>query len=463
VSDSAEFLRKIPSIDQLLKDANFDRLSEQYSRPLVVQELRAVLAGLRKEISCNSRGLDFLKQQMDCLLDTVELQLGKRLQPSLVQVINATGVLLHTNIGRAPVSCEMGNQGIEVSSSYTNLEYDLTRGERGYRDQHIEPRLKRMLGCEASLVCNNNAAAIHLILNTFARDRTVLVSRGELVEIGGSFRIPNIMEASGSLLKEVGTTNKTRISDFESNIDDQTGLILSVHPSNYRITGFTEAPSLSQLSLLAQKHGIPLLHDLGSGLLFPSSHPALLQEPSVEESLRAGVDLVCFSGDKLLGGPQAGIVVGREELVVQLRRNPIMRAVRVDKTTYSLLDSTFLEFESERARQSVPIQKMLYATKQEIEERALSICERLTLESLSTVLIDGYSLVGGGAAPEQGIPSCLIALESSSQSANQLEVNLRGSNPSVLTRIENGRVLIDLRTVLPEQEDSLSKALNALA
>lgn len=462
MSDSAEFLRKIPSIDQLLKDADFDRLSEQYSRALVVQELRKVLEDLRKEISCSSMRLDSLKKTISCLFDTVAFELDKRLQPSLEQVINATGVLLHTNIGRAPVSCQMGNQGMEISSSYTNLEYDLTRGERGYRDQHVEPRLKRMLDCEASLICNNNAAAIHLILNTFARDRTVLVSRGELVEIGGSFRIPDIMEASGGLLKEVGTTNKTRISDFESNIDDQTGLILSVHPSNYRITGFTEAPSLSQLSLLAQRYGIPLLHDLGSGLLFPSSHPALLEEPSVGESLSAGVDLVCFSGDKLLGGPQAGIVVGREEFVVQLRRNPIMRAVRVDKMTYSLLDRTLLEFESERARQSVPIQKMLYATKQEIEERARSICEQLTLESLSTALIDGYSLVGGGAAPEQGIPTRLIALESSTQSANQLEVNLRGSNPSILTRIEKGRVLIDLRTVLPEQEDSLSKVLSSL-
>lgn len=462
MSDSAEFLRKIPSIDQLLKDADFDRLSEQYSRALVVQELRKVLEDLRKEISCSSMRLDSLKKTISCLFDTVAFELDKRLQPSLEQVINATGVLLHTNIGRAPVSCQMGNQGMEISSSYTNLEYDLTRGERGYRDQHVEPRLKRMLDCEASLICNNNAAAIHLILNTFARDRTVLVSRGELVEIGGSFRIPDIMEASGGLLKEVGTTNKTRISDFESNIDDQTGLILSVHPSNYRITGFTEAPSLSQLSLLAQRYGIPLLHDLGSGLLFPSSHPALLEEPSVGESLSAGVDLVCFSGDKLLGGPQAGIVVGREEFVVQLRRNPIMRAVRVDKMTYSLLDRTLLEFESERARQSVPIQKMLYATKQEIEERARSICEQLTLESLSTALIDGYSLVGGGAAPEQGIPTRLIALESSTQSANQLEVNLRGSNPSILTRIEKGRVLIDLRTVLPEQEGSLSKVLSSL-
>jgi L-seryl-tRNA(Ser) seleniumtransferase len=463
VSDSAEFLRKIPSVDQLLKNAKFDRLSEQYSRAIVVQELRGVLEGLRKEISCNSMGLDLLKQKIGCLLETVAFQLNKRLQPSLGRVINATGVLLHTNIGRAPVSCQMGSQGMEISSSYTNLEYDLTAGKRGYRDQHVEPRLKRMLDCEAALVCNNNAAAIHLILNTFARDRTVLVSRGELVEIGGSFRIPNIMEASGGLLKEVGTTNKTRISDFESSIDAQTGLILRVHPSNYRIMGFTEAPSLSQLSLLAQRYEVPFLHDLGSGLLFPSSHPALLKEPSVEESLSAGVDLVCFSGDKLLGGPQAGIIVGREKLVVQLRRNPIMRAVRVDKITYALLDRTLLEFESERARQSVPIQKMLYTTKQEIEKRARSLCEQLTLKSLSTALIDGHSLVGGGAAPEQRIPTRLIALESSTQSTNQLEANLRGSNPSILTRIESGRVLLDLRTVLPEQEDIISKALNALA
>ena len=443
-------------------DSDLDALSQCYSRDLVVKALREALQSLRGEITADSLTRDSLQQRVEGLADTVAGTLARRLQPSLSRVINATGVLIHTNIGRAPVSAQLASEALQISSSYTNLEYDLALGKRGSRHQHLEPRIQRILGCEAALVCNNNAAAIHLILNTFAMGRTVLVSRGELVEIGGSFRIPDIMKTSGVLLREVGTTNKTRISDFESAIDDQTGLILSVHPSNYRIVGFTESPSLRQLASLAKQHGIPFLHDVGSGLLFPSEHPALREEPNVQASVDAGVDLICFSGDKLLGGPQAGIVVGRSEAVARLRKNPIMRAVRVDKTTYALLDRTFIEFENGRASQTIPIQRMLHLPKEEIERRAERVCEQVSHGSLSTQLTEGTSLVGGGSAPERHFETCLIALESSSHSANQLEVYLRSCDPPIVARIENDRVLMDLRSVAPDEDGILVAALNSL-
>jgi L-seryl-tRNA(Ser) seleniumtransferase len=350
----------------------------------------------------------------------------------------------------------------EVATSYTNLEYDLQRGSRGHRDQHIEERLRRLLDCEAATVCNNAAAAVFLILNTLASEKKALVSRGELVEIGGSFRIPDIMARSGAILVEVGTTNKTKVTDYVENIDQDTALILRVHQSNYRIIGFTHRPALEELVSMARERSIPLIHDIGSGYLFPVDCPALKNEPTVESSLKAGSDLICFSGDKLLGGPQAGLIVGRRDLVQQVRKNPLMRTFRVDKMTYAALDWTLLQYEQGIFRETIPVWRMISTQPELIHERAQAIKERLRSAPLSVTLREGFSLTGGGSAPEEQIPTWLLNVSSTSQSPNQLEQHLRFYEVPVLSRIEEDEVVLDLRTVFPEQDQIILQALGEL-
>jgi L-seryl-tRNA(Ser) seleniumtransferase len=448
--------RSLPSVDQLLQDPEVRELLARLGRPPVLRQARALLEELRARLASDPAA------DPEALLSALPQALARRVESaaaaSLVEVINATGVVVHTNLGRAPLSPEAAQHVARVAASYTNLEYDLAAGGRGEREIHAEPRLRRMLGCEAVVVVNNNAAAVMLAVNTLAEGREVLVSRGELVEIGGSFRIPEVLRKGGARLREVGTTNRTRLSDYEAALSADTALILKVHPSNFRIVGFTEAPALADLAALARRAGLPLVEDLGSGLLAPLG--ALAGEPTIAASL-AWADAVTFSGDKLLGGPQAGFVAGRSALVSRMRGNPLYRALRVDKLTLAALDATLAEHEAGRAAERVPVLRMLLATREEIRRRAEALAAglRAELPDLAVSVADGSSAVGGGAAPTLEIATTLLVVEPGARGPDALAAALRAGRPPVVGRVAEGRLLLDLRTVTPEQEPALRKAL----
>jgi L-seryl-tRNA(Ser) seleniumtransferase len=392
--------------------------------------------------------------------DTVGRRLDAAAAPSLMPVINATGVVIHTNLGRAPLSPAAVAQVAAIASSYSNLEFDLDSGERGHRETHAESRLRAMLEAEATVVVNNNAAAVMLAVNTLAEGREVVVSRGELVEIGGSFRIPDVLRKGGALLREVGTTNRTRLGDYAGAIGPQTGMILRVHPSNFRIVGFTEAPRLEELVDLAHERRLPLVEDLGSGLIGESPEE-LRGEPAVAASLRAGVDLVTFSGDKLLGGPQAGLAVGRRLVVDAMRRNPLYRALRVDKMTIAALDAVLAAHEAGRAFTDVPVLRMLAAPRDEVRARAQALAEALRQEcpGIEVELSDGSSAVGGGAAPTVEIPTTLLRLRHPGRGPAALAAALRAERPPVVARVAEDRLVLDLRTVAAADEPALKRAL----
>jgi len=460
VSATTDILRQIPSVDQLLHRPRIQALISTYTRKLVLKQIQQCLADLREEVSNDQIDADGLQERLAAIEQTLEERLRRHLSPSLRKIINATGVILHTNIGRAPLPEEAFEAVRELACSYSNLEYDLDSGERGHRDRHFEERVRRLLNCEAATVVNNNAAAVFLILNTLAAGRKVLVSRGELIEIGGSFRIPAIMAQSGAVLAEVGTTNKTRLADYEDAIDDHTALILRVHPSNYRIIGFTERPELKDLALLARRRGIPLVKDAGSGYLHQISHPAMRNEPSVEEALASGADLVCFSGDKVMGGPQAGIIVGRQDLISRIRRNPLVRVCRVDKLTFGILEWTLTEYEKGTYLETLPVYRMLLQSQEEVRARAESLAVRLRPLGFEVGLSDGVSLIGGGSAPEETIPTALLLISLPAFSVSRLEARLRRNEPPILARTENDRLVIDLRTVMQGDEDAIFAALS---
>jgi L-seryl-tRNA(Ser) seleniumtransferase len=373
--------------------------------------------------------------------------------PSLRRLINATGVVVHTNLGRAPLSPAALAAVQAVASGYSNLEYDERSGERGHRETHIEAPLRRLLAAEGAAVVNNCAAAVLLAVNTFAEGRHVLVSRGELVEIGGSFRIPDILRKGGATLREVGTTNRTRLSDYQNALDAGVGLILRVHPSNFRIVGFTESPASRELADLARSAGIPLVEDLGSGLLEPPR--GLESEATVRQSLEAGADVVTFSGDKLFGGPQAGLAVGHAAAVDAMRRNPLYRALRVDKMTIAALHATLVEHESERAPSTVPVLRMVAADPAELRRRAGALADRLRAAGVPCDVIPGQSAVGGGAAPTVRLETSLVSLAVPGIAADDLAARLRSGTPPVVGRIEEGRLLFDPRTVDPGDEETL--------
>jgi len=429
---------------------------EAHGRPPVLRQLRGLLERRRSE---NRPGSDAeLAGELGRALESAAL-------PSLQPMINATGVVIHTNLGRAPLPAAAVEAVARVAQGYSNLEYDVAKGARGDREVHLEARLRALLPAEATLVVNNNAAAVLLAVNTFAEGREVLVSRGELVEIGGSFRIPDVLAKGGARLVEVGTTNRTRLADFERAFTPATGLILKVHPSNFQIVGFTEEPELEQLIAFARARGVPLVEDLGSGLLEPLE--ALPAEPRLSERLRLGVDVVTASGDKLLGGPQAGIVAGRAELVQRMRRNALYRALRVDKLTLAALDAVLLEHASGRAQERLPALRMLSATPEELRARAETFARALrdSLPGVDVELLPGASAVGGGAAPTLELETTLLAVRDPGRSPDWLAERLRRSPPHVVARVAEGRLLLDLRTVFPEQEaplrDALLRALSA--
>jgi L-seryl-tRNA(Ser) seleniumtransferase len=476
MTSQAELYRELPSVDQLLGEPDIALLVAQEGQAAVSDGCRAVLEMLRQQIAAGRLDEEKLTLALSEMTRAVEKQVRRVLGYSLRQVINATGVILHTNLGRAPLGqAAIGHIG-QTAGTYSNLEFDLSTGERGKRDVHVDRLFQKLLtesvptrsvetntaSSVSTIVVNNNAAAVLLALNTLAEGGEVIVSRGELVEIGGSFRIPDVMAKSGAVLREVGTTNRTRLADYERAINERTRLLLRVHRSNFAITGFTEQPSVNELAALAQKHKLPLMEDLGSGALFDLRTVGINDEPGVFDSLRAGVHVVTYSGDKLLGGPQAGLISGREDLVKKMRSNSLFRALRVDKLTYAALEATLLAY-VKRDYGAIPAVRMMQLSRKEIAGRAEELQSQLNKRGLSVDVVDGQSLIGGGSAPSAALPTSLLAISVSSFCADELAKRLRASDPPVIARVEDGRVLLDLRTVLPEQDEVLGQVLAAAA
>jgi L-seryl-tRNA(Ser) seleniumtransferase len=452
----------IPSIDELRKRPAIRALESRFGAAATVDALRASATDVRRAIAAGESG----PQTEDAAAARIESAAASSLRilfgPSLRPVINATGVVLHTNLGRAPLAAAALQRIAEVARGYASVEYDIDRGARGRRDVHAEALLCRLCGAEAGVVVNNNAAATLLVLAALASGREVIVSRGELVEIGGGFRVPDVMAQSGAVLREVGTTNKTRASDYAAAVNERTAAILRVHPSNFRMEGFVERPPLAEIVRVGQRMQIPVVEDLGSGLLEAAvtpfaSHPLAHSEPTANAALAAGVGVCCFSGDKLLGGPQAGIVVGRKALIDPIRRHPLMRALRVDKLTYAALEGTLAEYAAGRAAATVPVQRMLTLTRDDIRPRANALAAAISRrDGWRAEVVEGASAVGGGSAPAVDLPTALVAVRNAGASAGALEQALRAQAPPVVARIVEDRVVLDLRTVDPEDDRRLA-------
>jgi L-seryl-tRNA(Ser) seleniumtransferase len=460
-NERAALLQQIPSVDEILNSPQASELIQKAGRAMVVHAARRTLADLRKAAGNGAVRAHFEGPE---ILRTISQKVEDALTPSLRPVINATGVVLHTNLGRAPLAKHAIERIGATATRYSNLEYDVSIGQRGKRDTHTNRLLAELAGAEAAIVVNNNAAAVFLVLNTLAKDAEVIVSRGELIEIGDGFRIPEIMVASGAQLREVGATNRTRIADYQRAISDHTALLLRVHPSNFKIVGFTKRPALEELVALGRKKRIPVFEDLGSGCLTDLS-AAGVAEPVVRASLAAGADIVTFSGDKLLGGPQAGVIAGKKKLVERIRHNPLFRALRVDKLTIAALEATLNAYQR-GALDEIPALRMIRMTAEEIERRARAFVEtfRAQLPRAATLeLRNGFSVIGGGSTPEEKLPTKLIAVRSGLHSAAQLQERLRKSaaGTPVIARIEKNTLVIDLRTAFKEEESALSAALAA--
>jgi L-seryl-tRNA(Ser) seleniumtransferase len=461
--------RLIPSIEQLRQRSAVRALEVRFGAAATVDALREAASTVRSAIAGGDESLSDAGTVAGRIESTAAIRLGDAFRPSLEPVINATGVIIHTNLGRAPLAAAAIERVSEIARGYSSLEYDLGRGSRGRRDVHAEALLCRLTGAEAAVVVNNNAAATMIVLAALAKGREVIVSRGELVEIGGGFRVPDVMAQSGAALREVGTTNKTRAADYGAAISERTTLILRVHPSNFRIEGFTERPALAELVTLGKKFNIPVAEDLGSGYLALGSDPQSTRstpdrdligtwsEPAVEASVAAGVDACCFSGDKLLGGPQAGIIVGRAAVIDRIRAHPLMRALRVDKMTYAALEATLAEYAAGRAEATVPVRRMLTLSAGEIRVRAESLAAAVNaMSGWRAELVAGSSTIGGGSAPGVELPTWLVAIAKDSLTPDRLEERLRRLTPPVIARIERDQLLLDLRTVPPEKDAALA-------
>ncbi len=459
-------LRRIPSVDELLGGQEAQALLATYPRWAVLEAIREVLAARRRQILSGELSLEVAETLVAAgpIGRAVAAVAAQKASPSLTPVLNATGVVLHTNLGRAPLA-ERALQAIQMTAGgYANLEFDLATGERGSRQTHVEGLLCALTGAEAALAVNNNAAAVLLAINTLANGKEVVVSRGQLVEIGDSFRIPEIMTRAGGRLREVGTTNRTNLRDFEEAIGPDTGLLLKVHRSNFQILGFTADVETADLVALARRTSIPLVDDLGSGALLDLGLMGLRREPLAAEALRAGVDLVMFSGDKLLGGPQAGLLVGRRDLVQRIRRNPLARAVRIDKLCLAALEATLrLYREPERALEEIPILRMLHTPAEPVGTRAMRLAEALSAgqEAPEVAVEDATSEVGGGALPLQVLPTRVLTLRPRRGGVTEIEARLRHGKPPVLVRIKDDRILVDLRTVPEAADATLLDALRA--
>jgi L-seryl-tRNA(Ser) seleniumtransferase len=458
----------IPSIEQLRQRPAIRALEARFGADATLDALRAAAAEARRVIAARGAGGEVVNR----IEAAAAAHLADAFRPSLAAVINATGVIIHTNLGRAPLAAPAVDRVAEVSRGYASLEYDLERGTRGRRDVHAEVLLCRLTGAEAAVVVNNNAAATMIVLAALALGREVIVSRGELVEIGGGFRVPDVMAQSGAVLREVGTTNKTRAADYAAAISERTALILRVHPSNFTIEGFTERPTLADLVATGKKFNIPVAEDLGSGNVSGTGSGTgsgtasgtgsgtvsdTVSDPTVAATIAAGVDICCFSGDKLLGGPQAGIIVGRTAQIDRIRKHPLMRALRVDKMTYAALEATLAEYAAGRAQTTVPVQRMLATTADEIRVRAEAVAAAIRAhDGWRADIVQGMSAIGGGSAPGVELPTWLIAIEKNGMTPDALGTHLRRLTPPVIARIERDRLLLDLRTVPPDQDPLLS-------
>src|SRR5438874_5691137 len=451
-----EQLRLLPSVDELLHSASGQHLVQRYSRSMTLQAVRASISQARIHIQ---RGASC--PTSDEILSAAEHILDEGQRPNLRPVINATGVIINTNLGRSPLSQEALQAVQRIAGGYTNLEYDLEAGERGSRHSHVSTLLCELTGAEAALVTNNNAAAVLLALSTLAVGREVIISRGQLVEIGGGFRVPDVMRQSGCHLVEVGTTNRTRISDYEAALSERTALLLSVHPSNFQLTGFTESTPVSALAELAHRHKLLVMDDLGSGCLLASEHYGLAHEPTPQESIAAGADVVCFSGDKLLGGPQAGILVGKADVLARIARHPLMRAVRIDKLTLAALEATLRHYQRNEAEQHIPIWRMISARPERLASRATSWAAQLQAQGIPARTQRGESTIGGGSLPGETLPTTLLALDAARVplSLDELARRLRLRSTPIITRIVRDTLLLDPRTVLEEQDEEVVQGL----
>ncbi len=433
-------LRDLPSVDQLLHHA--DDLLIRFGRPLTLDALRLTLDETRARLKADGESA---LPSFDSILASAESRLAAWTTPSLAPVINATGVILHTNLGRAPLSTSTIQAMNAVAANYSNLEFDMDTGKRGSRLIHAESVLQKLLGVESALVVNNNASAVLLVLSALANKKRVVIPRSQLVEIGGGFRVPDVMKQSGAKLVEIGTTNKVRISDYKDALEEPTALVMRAHRSNFKIVGFTEEPELAKIVDTARKTGVPVVDDLGSGALIDTAKYGLAHEPTVQESLAAGVDIVCFSGDKLLGGPQAGIIVGKKELLDRIKKHPLARAVRADKISLAGITATLLHYLKDEAEREIPVVRMMSLTARQVEVRAEAWRSVLGVGEV----IQSESTVGGGSLPEESMPTFVLSLKV--KSPDKFLAKLREANPPVIARTENDNVLLDPRTVLDDE------------
>lgn len=463
MTTSSELLKQLPSIDKLLNEPALASSSAPHC--LVVEAAQEAVDHFRQLIL---RQGNSQPPQLDLttISENALHRLQQKQQPSLRQVINATGTLLHTNLGRAPLSAAAMSAIEDVAHGYSNLELELDSGKRGHRYSHVDELLCRLTGAEAAAVVNNNAGAVLLALTALAQGHEAIVSRGELVEIGGAFRVPDVMEAGGVILREVGTTNKTHLRDYSQALNDNTGLLLKVHTSNYRIIGFSESVTAAQMVELGQKHKIPVMEDLGSGMLFDMSRFGLPREPTVKEGVAAGIDVLTFSGDKLLGGPQAGIIVGKKWAIDKIRHHPLARALRIDKLTLAALETTLRQYlDQQQAIESVPVLRMLNMDTEGLEQRTRNFSEQLQQllgSSCELEVISENSCVGGGALPVTDLPGCALALSPARISPEQLALQLRTSAHPIVARIQDDRLILNLRTIFPHQEDVVAQMLQQI-
>lgn len=439
-------LRNLPSVEELLQTAVAAELIARFGRPLTLSAIRETLDRIRARFTS---GQITVLPLHDLILSQTEVLISSWVSPTLRSVINATGVILHTNLGRAPMSDATIRAMDKVSRGYSNLEYDLEKGARGSRLIHAKSVLQKLTGAEAAVVVNNNASAVLLVLSALANKKRVIISRSQLVEIGGGFRIPDVMKQSGAKLVEVGTTNKTHLRDYEEALQDGSAIVMRAHPSNFKIVGFTEEPELKEIVDLAHSAGVFVIDDLGSGALYDTAKYGLTHEPTVQESLAAGVDVVCFSGDKLLGGPQAGIIIGRKDLIDKIKKHPLARAVRADKACLAGVSATLLHYLKDEAEWEIPVLRMMSLTQKQIKGRVDAWIRELG----SGEVVEGQSTVGGGSLPGKSFPTYLLSLRV--ESPDKFLKKLRQQNPPIVARTSNDRVLLDPRTVLPEEEGAL--------
>lgn len=459
--DRRSALADLPAVDELLKSPESLNLISNFPRRVVIQSIREVIDSRRRAILAGEVP-DFSRDE---LFKDIRESVNRLVSFSLVPLINATGIVLHTNLGRSPLSEDVLDNVLKVGRGYSNLEYDLETGKRGQRHTHTRRLLREITGAEDALIVNNNAAAVLLCLNTLARGKEVVVSRGELVEIGGSFRIPDVMASSNAVLREVGTTNKTHLHDYSNVINENTALILKVHQSNYKIVGFTSDVGFGELVSLGRKHGLPVMYDLGSGCLMDLSPYGIRSEPSVAEIVKTGIDLVTFSGDKLLGGPQGGVIAGKKKFIEKIRKNPLARAVRVDKLTIAAFEATLMEYmDTENARKKIPVLNMLFQSPTEIRSRAEKIAAELAMKipkGMVSILEDS-SMAGGGSLPETKFPTFSVSINPSPMSVNELEVSLRNGQPPVIARIKDDALLLDARTIRDHEIEAVVNAVAAV-